>query len=66
MKHIVTITGIFVILGFAFVGCLYIFDVVSFSDSKSLLLKAEAAIILLGGTVALIAVLMGTNKALPD
>ncbi len=35
-------------------------------ESKSLLLKAEATIILLGGTVALIAVLMGTNKAPPD
>lgn len=66
MKKIIAITGFFAVLGVAIVGCLYIFDVMTFEDSKSLLLKTEAAIILLGGCTALIKLLMSIKKESPD
>jgi hypothetical protein len=66
MKKIITITGFFAILGIATVGCLYIFDVMNFEDSRSLLLKSEAAIVLLGGCTALISLLTGKKEQPPD
>lgn len=66
MKKIITITGFFAILGIAIVGCLYIFDIMNFEDSRSLLLKSEAAIVLLGGCTALISLLTGRKEPPPD
>jgi hypothetical protein len=66
MKKIIAITGFFAILGIAIVGCLYIFDVMAFEAAKSLLLKTEAAIILLGGCTALITLLMSSKQESSD
>jgi type IV secretory pathway VirB2 component (pilin) len=66
MKRIITITGFFAILGIAIVGILYIFDVMSFEDSRSVLLKTLGAIVLLGGCTALIKLLMSNKEESPD
>ena len=66
MKRIIIIGGFFAILGIAIVGCLYIFDLMSFEDSKSVLLKTLGAIVLLGGCTALIKLLMGNKEESPD
>jgi hypothetical protein len=61
MKRIITITGFF-----AIVGCLYIFDVMSLENSRSVLLKTLGAIVLLGGCTALIKLLMGSKEESSD
>ena len=66
MKRIITITGFFALLGIAIVGCLYIFDLMSFEDSKSVLLKTLGAIVLLGGCTALIKLLMSNREESTD
>ena len=58
--------GFLAILGIAIVGCLYIFDVMSFEDSRSVLLKSLGAIVLLGGCTALIKLLMSSKEESPD
>ena len=50
---------------FFIVGCLYIFEVLSYDNSVSILLKAVAAIVLLGGCSALVAFLMRPKKEPP-
>ena len=66
MKQIVVVTMVLAVLGVACVGCLYIFEILSYTEAMSNLLKVEAAIILLGGCSALIAYVMGTRKAPPN
>lgn len=66
MKRIITITGFFAILGIAIVGILYIFDVMSLEDSRSVLLKTLGAIVLLGGCTAFIKLLMSSKEESPD
>lgn len=61
MKTIVTIFAVLAVLTVAVVGSLYIFGVRDFAQSGSLLIKALAALVLLGGCTALISVLM-SNK----
>lgn len=65
MKKILTITGVLSVIVIATVGCLYIFDILSYEDSVSNLLKAVAAIVLLGGCSALVAFLVRSNKEPP-
>ena len=65
MKKILTITVVLSVFAVATVGCLYIFDMLSYEDAMSNLLKVVAAIVLLGGCSALIAFLMRTNKEPP-
>jgi hypothetical protein len=62
MKQIFTITAVLSVLAVATVGCMYIFDVLSYEDSVSSLLKVVAAIVLLGGCSALVAFLVRLNK----
>ena len=51
------------IIGFAVIGCLYIFDVKTGEDALELLLKTEGAILLLGGCSVVISLLLaGANK----
>jgi len=66
MKSILLVTLIFAVIGFAVIGCLYIFDVKTMEQSTSLLLQVEAAILLLGGCSALIALLTRANKDSQD
>lgn len=63
MKTIVTIFAVLAVLTIAAVGCLYIFGVRDFDQSVSLLVKAVAALVLLGGCTALITVLMGNKES---
>jgi len=65
MKNILTITAVLSVFAVATVGCLYIFDILSYEDSVSGLLKIVAAIVLLGGCSALIAFLMPSDKEPP-
>ena len=65
MKKILTITVVLSVFAAATVGCLYIFDILSYEDSVSNLLKVVAAIVLLGGCSALVAFLMRSNKEPP-
>ncbi len=55
MKNTVVIVAFFAILALAVIGCLSIFDVMSADASIELLLKVEAAILLLGGCAILLA-----------
>jgi type IV secretory pathway VirB2 component (pilin) len=65
MKQIISITAVLAVITVAIVGCLYIFEVLSYDRSVSILLKAVAAIVLLGGCSALITFLMGSKKEPP-
>lgn len=66
MKQIIVITIVLALLAFAIVACLFIFEIVSYENALSNLLKVEAAIILLGGCTALIALLVGGKKEPPN
>ncbi|MDH5621983.1 MAG: hypothetical protein OEY74_07870 [Gammaproteobacteria bacterium] len=54
MKNTVIISLFFAIITAAVLGCLTIFDVLSTERALDLLLKFEAAIVLLGGCTILI------------
>lgn len=62
MKTIAVISAVLAVLAVAVTGCLYIFGVSDFAESVSLLIKVVAAIILLGGCLALIVKLMSTAQ----
>lgn len=62
MKPIVTITVLLAILAFAIIGVLYIFGMISADSATDILIKVEAAIILLGGCSALVALLTRSGK----
>jgi len=62
MKQILTITVVLAILAIAIVGCLFIFEVMSFDDASSTLLKVVGGILLLGACSAAITALMGATK----
>lgn len=66
MKQIFTITAVLSVLAVATVGCMYIFDVLSYESAISSLLKVVAAIVLLGGCSALVTALVGSNKEPPS
>jgi len=65
MKQIISITAVLAVITVAIVGCLYIFEVLSYENSVSIVLKAVSAIVLLGGCSALITFLMGSKKEPP-
>jgi len=65
MKKIFTIAVVLSVFAVATVGCLYIFDMLSYEDSLSSLLKIVAAIALLGGCSALVAFLLRSSKEPP-
>ena len=58
MRTIAIVFAVLAVLSVATIGCLYIFGVSGFDQSVSLLVKAVAALVLLGGCTALISVLM--------
>jgi len=58
MKQILSITLVLVVLAVAILGCLAIFEVVSYEYAMTGLLKIVAAFVLLGGCSALITFLM--------
>lgn len=62
MKQILTITVVLAVLASALVGCLFIFDVMSYEDAMSNLLKVVGVILLLGVCSAVITALMGAKK----
>ncbi len=66
MKNILIITLTLAILGLAAVGSLYFFEVKSMEESRDLLIKVESAILLFGGSVALILLLARLKKAPAD
>jgi len=61
MRTIAIVFAVLAVLTVATIGCLYIFGVSDFDQSVSLLAKAVAALVLLGGCTALISVLMGSK-----
>ena len=66
MKQIVMICGLLVIGLVAVVGCMYIFDVLSFESAQSTVLKFGGAIVLLGACSALVMLLMGGGNKSAD
>ena len=62
MKTIAVISAVLAVLAVAITGCLYIFGVSDFGESLSLLVKVVAAIVLLGGCLALILKLMSAAQ----
>ena len=62
MKPIISITALLAILALAIIGVLYIFEMISVDYATSTLIKVEAAIILLGGCSALVALLTRSGK----
>ena len=65
MKQIISITAVLAVITVAIVGCLYIFEVLSYENSVSIVLKAVSAIVLLGACSVLITFLMGSRKEPP-
>ena len=61
MKQILTITVVLAVLATACVGCLFIFEVMSYEDAKSNLLKIVGVIVLLGACSAAISALIGAK-----
>ena len=66
MKNIIVITLTLAILGFAAVASLYIFEIRTMDESRDMLIKVESAILLFGGSVALILLLAGLKKTPED
>jgi len=62
MKQILTIAIVLTIIAAAIVGCLYIFELMSYEDAISNLLKVGGAILLLGACSAAISALMSAKK----
>ena len=66
MKQILTLSIVLVVLAVAIIGCMYIFDMSSYENAVSNLMKTVAAIILLGGCSAVIAFLMRSKNEPPS
>jgi hypothetical protein len=66
MIMIIKITLILAVLFFAIMGSLYIFEVMPVDTLQDLSIKGGAAILLLGGCSALIALLTGRKQEAPD
>ncbi len=62
MKQIFTITVVLSVLAIAIVGSMFIFEVTSFEDARSNLLKVVGGIVLLGASSAVISALTGAKK----
>ncbi len=66
MRQIFIIIAVLSILALAVMGCLWIFGIISFDAAASNLVKVVAAIALLGGCAAIVAILMGSKNNPPD
>jgi len=66
MKQIASISAILAVITVAIFGCLYIFGLLSAETATSNLLKVVAAIVLLGGCSALVALFAGNKKDTPN
>lgn len=62
MRQILLICAFFLVLLLATIGCLLIFDVVSFETARSSAIRFGSAIVLLGGCVALLNLVIGRGK----
>lgn len=62
MKAVLTLTLILAVVVFAVIGTLTIIGLMSLNDAVTLLLKAEAVIIFLGGCSALLVKLTSNRK----
>jgi len=65
VKKILSVTAVLTVVTVAIVGCLYIFEFLSFEYAVDTLLKVVAAIVLLGGCSALVLFLTGSKKEPP-
>jgi len=65
MKNILIITIVLAVFAVAAVGCLYIFEILSYDVAISNLMKIIAAIVLLGGCSALIAFFVRSKNEPP-
>jgi len=65
MKKTILITVVLAVIPVAIVGCLTIFEIISFDVALPALTKVVLAILLLGGCTALIGFLVGTMKKKP-
>ena len=59
MKAVTTFTFIFAVMTTAFIGCLMIFEIFTVAQGFECLLKALAAILLIGGSSALVTLATG-------
>ena len=66
MKNIIVIFLSLAIFALVAIGLMYIFEVQSQSEATELLMKILPAILLIGGSTALIAMLTGRKKQEPD
>jgi hypothetical protein len=66
MEMIIKITLVLAVLFFALMGSLYIFEVMPVDTLQDLSIKGGAAILLLGGCSALIALLTRRKQEAPD
>ena len=62
MRQIVIICSFFLILLVGAVGCLYIFDVLSFETSKAVIIEFGAALLLLGFCSAGVTLLLRSRR----
>lgn len=62
MKQILMITVVLSVITFAIIGCMFIFELMSYEDAMSNLLKVVGGIVLFGACSAVISVLMGSKK----
>lgn len=65
MRQILTVIAVLSVFALAIIGCLWIFGIISFDAAASNLVKIVAAIALLGGCAAVIAILMGPKDEPP-
>jgi hypothetical protein len=66
MKNIIVIFLSLAVFALVAIGLMYIFEVQSQSEATELLTKILAAILLIGGSTALIAMLTGRKRKEPD
>ncbi len=66
MRNIIVIFLSLAVFALVAIGLMYIFEVQSQSEATELLMKTLAAILLIGGSTALIAMLTGDKKKESD
>ena len=63
MKAVVTFTFIFAVMTSAFIGCLMIFEIFTVAQGLECLLKALAAILLIGVSSAAVSLVTGDRES---
>ena len=66
MKKVLVLSVIFAVIAVAVLGSLMIFEILSLEQGFNYLVKALAAIVLLGGASAVILLVMGDNRETGD